>query len=266
MDIVQQKRCSRCKQSFPATPEFFYRNKHTKDGFQWECKTCQKGSSKTALKAYHAKLKLTAQNRRDAASSSAKACSKCGVVYPSTTDFFYKSDIGKDGLLTSCKACHGAKCKEWREENLEHWQTINRANSKQWQLDHPEEAREQRRISGKKWRQNNPERANEVARNSAKRCRARHKMDILAGAHNQRAKMRKARGRIKAKDLNQIYDSQKGLCWWCGKPLDHKWQLDHRIALAKGGSNELDNLCCACPDCNARKSDKWPWQFNGRLI
>ncbi len=32
------KICARCKQEFPATPEFFHRKKSTKDGLQFSCK------------------------------------------------------------------------------------------------------------------------------------------------------------------------------------------------------------------------------------
>jgi 5-methylcytosine-specific restriction endonuclease McrA len=35
-----QKRCARCGDSFPATPEYFHRNKARPDGLQHRCKTC----------------------------------------------------------------------------------------------------------------------------------------------------------------------------------------------------------------------------------
>ena len=34
-----------------------------------------------------------------------KTCTKCGKVLPSTTECFYKSKAGKDGLYASCKEC-----------------------------------------------------------------------------------------------------------------------------------------------------------------
>ncbi len=37
-----QKRCSTCTQPFPATPEFFGRDKHTSDGLYPSCKACRK--------------------------------------------------------------------------------------------------------------------------------------------------------------------------------------------------------------------------------
>lgn len=38
----------------PATPEFFHRNKRTRDGFRSECKVCRKKYHKEQYEAYHA--------------------------------------------------------------------------------------------------------------------------------------------------------------------------------------------------------------------
>ena len=37
---ITSKNCSTCKESKPATPEFFYRNKSKPDGLTYVCKTC----------------------------------------------------------------------------------------------------------------------------------------------------------------------------------------------------------------------------------
>jgi len=39
-DNTTLKRCSKCSNEFPATAEFFSRNKQHKDGLQYHCKTC----------------------------------------------------------------------------------------------------------------------------------------------------------------------------------------------------------------------------------
>lgn len=41
MDL-RAKNCSKCKESLPATPEFFRDHSVTKDGFQSRCKECEK--------------------------------------------------------------------------------------------------------------------------------------------------------------------------------------------------------------------------------
>jgi 5-methylcytosine-specific restriction endonuclease McrA len=35
--------------------------------------------------------------------------------------------------------------------------------------------------------------------------------------------------------------------------------------LARGGPDDVANICCACVTCNSRKGDKLPHQFTGQL-
>ncbi|MBC7773867.1 MAG: HNH endonuclease [Phycisphaerae bacterium] len=48
-------------------------------------------------------------------------------------------------------------------------------------------------------------------------------------------------------------------CEYCRSPLDfspESFDIEHIIPLAKGGSNELENLALSCGGCNSRKRDK----------
>lgn len=38
--VAPSKQCTKCKNSYPATPEFFTRHKRTKDGLNCQCKVC----------------------------------------------------------------------------------------------------------------------------------------------------------------------------------------------------------------------------------
>lgn len=45
-------------------------------------------------------------------------------------------------------------------------------------------------------------------------------------------------------------------CTYCGVPgTDAELEIDHIVAVAKGGSNHISNLTTACRACNQRKSD-----------
>ncbi len=69
-------------------------------------------------------------------------------------------------------------------------------------------------------------------------------------------------------DLNDIYDSTGGRCYYsnCRKRLSWKnygifgargaWEVDHRRARSRGGSDSFINLVPACIECNRKKSDK----------
>jgi 5-methylcytosine-specific restriction endonuclease McrA len=55
-------------------------------------------------------------------------------------------------------------------------------------------------------------------------------------------------------------------CHWCRAPVPaSERRIDHIIPLVKGGPDAVENLCCACRLCNARKGDKLPseWMEDG---
>lgn len=67
---------------------------------------------------------------------------------------------------------------------------------------------------------------------------------------------------------SEVYDTEKN-CHWCAKAL--AWgetTLDHKIPLAKGGTNRRDNLCISCKECNSEKSDQatWPEVTRARAV
>lgn len=53
-------------------------------------------------------------------------------------------------------------------------------------------------------------------------------------------------------------------CWICGHPIDYKlphtdpksFVVDHKIPLARGGTDTLDNKAAAHRDCNRQKGAK----------
>lgn len=63
-----------------------------------------------------------------------------------------------------------------------------------------------------------------------------------------------------------IYNKNKGRCAICGRfvPYD-EFTVDHIIPLAKGGTNELHNLQCACKVCNLIKQDILPEDLMDKL-
>ena len=46
-----------------------------------------------------------------------RACSSCGVLFPRTSEFFYKHPTGADGLRGPCKTCRSAVNARWRKNN-----------------------------------------------------------------------------------------------------------------------------------------------------
>jgi len=55
----------------------------------------------------------------------------------------------------------------------------------------------------------------------------------------------------------QVFRRDKFKCRYCGASNNNiKCQIDHIIPVSKGGTNEIDNLCLACRDCNLKKYNK----------
>ncbi len=85
------------------------------------------------------------------------------------------------------------------------------------------------------------------------------------GLVNQ-SRQKGSKGEFNGDDLQALYDSQKGLCWWCGKKVGDNFHIDHRISISDGGDTNPGNLVISCPECNEKKGNKKPWEFNGRLL
>ena len=50
--------------------------------------------------------------------------------------------------------------------------------------------------------------------------------------------------------------NQKGLCYYCHRPISGVWVTDHIIPLFRGGTSAYTNLVVTCWACNKRKGIK----------
>ena len=60
-------------------------------------------------------------------------------------------------------------------------------------------------------------------------------------------------GRANAHQLAALWKSQRGRCALTGRRLDRTAQLDHRVAKARGGGDEITNLQWLCEEANLAK-------------
>jgi 5-methylcytosine-specific restriction endonuclease McrA len=94
-----------------------------------------------------------------------------------------------------------------------------------------------------------------------------------------RVRLRRARrhgngGQHCVTDVRFLASMQRHRCAGCGATLNMKskrgYNLDHRVPIARGGSNDRANLQLLCPLCNRQKAAKpehdWQREKFGRLI
>jgi hypothetical protein len=51
-----------------------------------------------------------------------------------------------------------------------------------------------------------------------------------------------------------VASSQDWKCGDCQQQLDHTYEIDHRLRLQYGGSNDINNLVALCPHCHRKKT------------
>ena len=88
-------------------------------------------------------------------------------------------------------------------------------------------------------------------------CRTCHR----ANCAQQRAQRAAAPGSYTKQDVLRLYADQQGRCYWCRTFVGERFHLDHAIPLARGGTNNPDNLRISCPTCNLSKGAKLPEDF-----
>jgi len=73
---------------------------------------------------------------------------------------------------------------------------------------------------------------------------------------------KKAKARNDLKD--KLYKRQHFKCFYCKTIIKRLClgNIDHVVPLSKGGTSKEENLVFTCFECNARKADKMPNEFN----
>lgn len=86
-----------------------------------------------------------------------------------------------------------------------------------------------------------------------------------ASGRARQARYRARRGLTEAEWLalrEQVIKNSDPNCSYCDRIADPPF-IDHIIPLAKGGTNDVENLCIACGTCNGGKSGKTPSEWRG---
>lgn len=244
---VPQKCCTKCKQEYPATTEYFNRHTCHRDGLASQCRAC------SSIAKPKAPLSPT------------KSCTKCGIEYPRTSIYFGVRPTARDGLKSRCRTCTNKSAKPQTPE--QHSRYYKRQKETR-----PDALREVSRRAY--W--NNAEKIRSLARITSREYQRKHSGDEhFRSVHRAQEARRRARKRGLANDFTVLewqtaLDYFEGCCAICRRPpgLWHTIAQDHWIPLAKGGASTRRNivpLCHSVKDgeggCNNLKSARHPSVF-----
>ncbi|RKI35865.1 HNH endonuclease [bacterium D16-51] len=87
--------------------------------------------------------------------------------------------------------------------------------------------------------------------------------DEAQGENKKKPKRKRTKHKAFSMQKRQdVYLKTEGHCYLCGEFVGFdSFEVEHKIPLSKGGTNELDNLFCACHCCNSIKHDIYPEDF-----
>lgn len=232
-------RCPRCERVLPASPEFWYRDSSSPTGFQHKCRLCEQTA------------KRLAESQADPWRPFERASKHLRSVLRSAVrlrdDLLKERQAVHDAALTSeglrvCSRCGIA----YPNDRVFFWNGSpecklcgrSRMNRRNW-------------ANGR-----SPRRLLTPAERAAAEA-----LQTRVSNQRRRAKMRQADGRHTAADVRRILREQDGRCAYCGCDLSGGFHEDHKVPLARGGSNWPQNICCACPDCNVAKGTMTDVEF-----
>jgi 5-methylcytosine-specific restriction endonuclease McrA len=149
-----------------------------------------------------------------------------------------------------------------------------RAYAREWMKRNAEKAREAMR----RWRQRNPDLRRERNRRYKRAAQLRdpdkinaqkaayhaaHPEYKRAKDHAYRARLRAAPGSFTGRQWRELVEQWGNRCAYRGE--SGALEPDHRVPLARGGTNFIDNILPACRTCNARKHTMTEEEFRALL-
>jgi 5-methylcytosine-specific restriction endonuclease McrA len=115
--------------------------------------------------------------------------------------------------------------------------------------------------AAKAWREANPERSAELTAS----WHARNPGGRVLHEMARRARKKGAGGSHTVAQIIDLAERQNHQCVYCKCSIAKIRHIDHRMPLALGGSNGIENIQLLCPSCNHRKQAKDPLKFAQEL-
>ncbi len=238
-----QKQCSKCKQFFPATTEFF--NKHSRGGLQPRCKPCRKEDRKIYNDAHVEENRQYQQEHQEAARIRSRRFSE----RHQEEEYIRK--------------------KRYSETHREQERMRGRR--------HYEENREQERIRKRRYVEKNREKEQARQRRYYKTHLEKERARGRVNAQKRHAHQKNLEGQLSVQQIQSKLKAQKYQCYYCfhkfeqGPDRMYIYHLDHVIPISRpefAPRHDASYIVLACPHCNLSKHDRLPheWPRGSRLL
>lgn len=234
MNIPYSKVCSQCKQEFPLTDDYWYKDNRHKDGYHSCCKRCH---NKGTTENYRNNGDRINANRRQKRHEN--------------PDEYRKKE-------REWRVAHPDDLRIYRERYKEKYPEKKREHRIRWKLNNPEKNREIKI----KWIGNNRDKVRMYARNWVNR----NPKTVLRNTHIRRARYKNADGSYTLEEIQQLFEFQNGKCFHCQCDINSYYEIDHWIPLSRGGSNWINNIRLLCKFCNRSKGNKLPHEWDIRYL
>ncbi len=251
-DSPLPKQCSKCKEWFPLTPEFWYKSKITKDGYHGWCKQCNRENACQWAKDHpeknREKSKQWYKNHPEKAKEQSRQWHKDNPEKVKETQARFRQN-------------HPDRLREIKQNWAKNHPENGRKQSKRYAEKHPEKGRE--RI--KKWRAENGDKIKEYSKRKYHENLAKSREKSRIHANLRRTKIQINGGEFTEIEIEALRLEQNNCCYHCGVSFDDKpMEIDHWIPIDKGGTSWISNIKLLCRRCNRSKGHKLPHEWSDR--
>lgn len=165
--------------------------------------------------------------------------------------------------LETHRHIHASYVKKWHKKNkdkVSKWQKKNYKKKRHAirlkHKAHYNSNKNQYKIRNKKWFLKNKRKAYVLHKKWIRLNRKKYL--IIRKLSNAK---RRSAGYISVKDVMQIGDAQKWICYYCSKYIKSKYHIEHYMPVKLKGKTIRGNIVLSCKKCNYKKGWKHPVDF-----
>jgi len=243
MNAIPFKQCTACAKEFPATTEFFTRNKKGKDGLFTQCKTCKNKKQKERWNQLETRQIMRNQRKEYYQKNRDQVLARQKEYTQTHSD-----------AISEQKKAYYQKNADEIKANVHNYRKNNAENIKHHKRAYRQANLDKIREKGKQYSQQNKEQMLQNHRRWRENNREYFNLQSKAYCARRRARKLQIPGSYTVPQWNDLKKSYDYTCLCCQKKEPEiKLTPDHIIPLAKQGANTILNIQPLCLNCNLLK-------------